>query len=142
MTDFININERLEKLHEYVNYLKGYQGYSVEDLKKDHTLQGAVLHYLQLSIECVIDIGELIISRLKFSKPDQAREVIKILGDNKILTDDFASRFCSVAGFRNILVHEYAEVDLNIVHSYLQNSLKDFDIFAQSIAKFIKSKDV
>lgn len=140
MTDYA-LNPKLEKLQEYLSYLKGYQKHSVEELKKDHTLQGAVLHYLQLAIECVIDIGELLISGLKLRKPEEAREVIKILAENKIIPADFAERFASIAGFRNILVHEYADIDLNKVYEHLKNDLQDFDFYAKCIAQYIKSEE-
>lgn len=139
MINKLNFNPKMEKLREYLSYLKGYQKYSADDLKKDYTLQGAVLHYLQLSIECTIDIGETIISELRLPKPEEAKEIFKILAENKIIPEDFARRFSLAAGFRNILVHEYAEVDLIKVHSYLKNNLSDFDSFAKSIAQFIRS---
>jgi len=140
MIKYVNFNPKLGKLREYLSYLKGYQKCTIEKLKKDHTIQGAVLHYLQLTIECVIDIGELLISELKLRKPDEAREVIKILAENKIIPDDFAERFAPVAGFRNILVHEYADVDLNKVYNHLQNGLQDFDSYAKYIVKFLQSQ--
>ncbi len=139
MIKYVNLNPKLEKLQEYLAYLRNYQKHKIEELKKDHTLQGAVLHYLQLTIECVIDIGELLISELKLRKPEEAREVIKILAENKIIPDDFAERFASVAGLRNILVHEYADVDLNKVYDHLQNDLRDFDFYARRITQYITS---
>lgn len=140
MITYVNLNPKLEKLREYVVYLKGYQKYTVAELEKDHTLQGAVLHYLQLAIECVIDIGEMIISELKLRKPEEAREVIKILSEHKIVSVQFAKRFSPAVGFHNILVHEYVDVDLKRVYRYLQHDLGDFDFFARAIAKFAVKK--
>lgn len=140
MITYVNLNPKLEKLREYVVYLRGYQKYTVAELEKDHTLQGAVLHYLQLAIECVIDTGEMIISELKLRKPEEAREVIKILAEHKIVTAQFAKRFSPAVGFRNILVHEYVDIDLKRVHHYLQHELGDFDFFARAIAKFAMKK--
>jgi uncharacterized protein YutE (UPF0331/DUF86 family) len=139
MIDYVNFNPKLEKLREYITYLKDYRKHSVEDLKNDHTLQGAVLHYLQLAIESIIDVGEMLISELKLRKPEEARDVFKILAENKIIPDDFAEHFAPVAGFRNILVHEYAAVDLTKVHAHLQNDLRDFDFYAKCVAKYISS---
>lgn len=141
MISYENLNYKLEKLREYIGYLKNYQKYTIEEIKKDYTLQGAVLHYLQLSIECVIDMGEMIISELKLSKPDGVREIFKILSENEIIPAAFAERFAPVAGFRNILVHEYAVVDLDKVHNHLQNDLKDFDSYAKYIARFAVSQE-
>jgi uncharacterized protein YutE (UPF0331/DUF86 family) len=137
--DYKIITPKLEKLQEYVTYLKGYQGHRLEDIKKDHTLQGAILHYLQLAIECVLDIGEILISGLKLKKPEQAREVLIILAENDIIPKDFAKSFSPIAGLRNILVHEYVDVDMDKVYGYLKNKLVDFDLYARKIAQYIKT---
>lgn len=129
--------QKLETLREYVGYLKGYQNYSLEDLEKDYTLRGAVERYFQLAIECAIDIAEIIISDLNLKKPGEYREAIEILGKNSILPEDFAHHFSPIAGFRNILVHEYTRIDLEEIHRHLQNDLPDFDRFARYIADYL-----
>ena len=72
-------------------------------------------------------------------KPKDAKEVILILGENKITSSRFAKKFASVAGFRNILVHEYLEINFKKVHKHLKEDLQDFDFYAKCIAKFIKN---
>jgi uncharacterized protein YutE (UPF0331/DUF86 family) len=136
--DYRIITPKLEKLQEYVTYLKGYQEHRLEDIKKDHTLQGAIFHYLQLAIECVLDIGEMLISGLKLKKPEQVREVLIILAENDIIPKDFAKSFSPIAGLRNILVHDYVDVDMDKVYGYLKNRLVDFDLYARKIAQYIK----
>jgi uncharacterized protein YutE (UPF0331/DUF86 family) len=138
MMDYRIITPKLEKLQEYVTYLKGYQKHRLEDVKKDHTLQGAILHYLQLAIECVLDIGEMLISGLRLKKPEQVREVLIILAENNIIPKDFAKNFSPIAGLRNILVHDYVDVDMDKVYGYLKNKLVDFDLYARKIAQYIK----
>jgi uncharacterized protein YutE (UPF0331/DUF86 family) len=137
MIDRDVINEKIEKLREYLTLLKEYRKSSLKELKEDLKLQGAVRCYLQLSIECVIDIGEIIISGLRLPRPEEAREVIEILGKNKIIPVSFSKHFSSVAGFRNILVHEYAKVDINKLYEHLKNDLKDFNFYIKYIVKFI-----
>ncbi|MFQ6065545.1 MAG: HepT-like ribonuclease domain-containing protein [Candidatus Bathyarchaeia archaeon] len=44
-------------------------------------------------------------------------------------------------GFRNILVHRYAEVDLDELYQHLQSDLEDFNTFAKYVAKYIERKD-
>lgn len=139
MISDLTLNMKLEKLRGYREYLESYRKHSLADLETDYTLQGAVLRYLQLAIECVLDIGEILISELKLPKPGELREVIEVLGKHKILPADFAERLAPIAGFRNILVHEYADVDLERVYKYLQENLKDFDFYAQCIVRFVKS---
>ncbi|MCM8779319.1 MAG: DUF86 domain-containing protein [Candidatus Omnitrophica bacterium] len=140
MIDEETINEKLESLKEYVGYLKGYQKSSLEQLKTDHTLQGAVRYYFQLASECIIDISEIIISSLGLKRPDTAQESIEVLGAQGILPQEFSIRISKIAGFRNILVHEYARVDINEVYEHLQRDLEDFTKFAQLISNWLRGK--
>ena len=127
--------DRIEALKRYSGYLKDYRKVSLEQLQHDHTLQGAVCHYFQLAIECMIDAGEILVSQRGLPKPKDGRDVFEILGEAGILPKKFAFNIAPVAGFRNILVHEYLKVDMTIVYAHLQKDLKDFDTFAKHIAK-------
>lgn len=139
MTLHEKVAQKLEKLKEYVGYLKSYQKYSLDDLTKDPTLRGAVERYLHLSAECVIDIAEIMIAELGLRKPEEYREAIDILGEGKILPDEFAYYFAPIAGFRNILVHEYTKIDLVEVYRHLQKDLVDFEKFAGYIIEYLGS---
>ncbi|MBW2031473.1 MAG: DUF86 domain-containing protein [Deltaproteobacteria bacterium] len=43
-------------------------------------------------------------------------------------------------GFRNILVHEYARVDDELVYEAVVKKLGDFGLFKEHILKFLKEK--
>ena len=129
------LTDRLETLKRYVGYLKGYQKISLQQLHEDHTLQGAICHYFQLAIECMLDTGELLVIQKGLPRPKDGRDVFEILGDAGVLPKKFAFKIAPIAGFRNIIVHEYLKVDMGIVHERLQKDLKDFDTFARHIAK-------
>jgi uncharacterized protein YutE (UPF0331/DUF86 family) len=135
------ILSKLERLQRYVEILNSYKKYSVQDINEDFTLRGAIERYLEVSLECVLDIGEMIISYLGLRKPETYKEVIEILGEEGILPEGFAERFAEAAKFRNILVHMYAEIDVEMVYEILQNNLGDFDEFARHIARYIEEEE-
>jgi uncharacterized protein YutE (UPF0331/DUF86 family) len=95
---------------------------------------------MQVAIEIVIETGEMIIAREGFRKPETNREVIEILGERGILDRKFAAKFAPAAGFRNILVHRYGEIDLDELHSHLRHDTKDFDAFARQVAAYLRKK--
>ncbi len=132
---------KLEKLQEYVKILNSYKKSSIQDINEDFTLRGAVERYLEVSLECVLDIGEMVISKEGFRKPETYKEVIVILGEAGIFPIEFAERFAEAAKFRNILVHMYAEVDVGMVYDVLQNNLGDFDEFAKYIAAYLEKEE-
>lgn len=135
------IYSKLEDLRKYVQFLRSYKSYRKGELRENYTLRGAVERYFQLALECTINIGEMIISKEGFRKPESYREVIEILGEEGVLPGDFAEKFAPSMGFRNILVHRYAEVDLDELYQHLQSDLEDFNTFAKYVAKYIEQKN-
>ena len=82
----------------------------------------------------------MIISSEKLKRPDTYRKVVTTLGEHGILPKDFAENLAIAAGFRNVLVHMYADVDIGKLYSYLQNDVDDLEIFAEYIANYLISK--
>ncbi|KXS42070.1 MAG: hypothetical protein AWU59_1806 [Methanolobus sp. T82-4] len=79
----------------------------------------------------------MIISREGFERPEIYRSVFLILGRNGIIPEDFAKEFAQAAGFRNVLVHMYEEVNIDILHMFLTERLEDFDEFARYVAQYL-----
>lgn len=131
------INIRLKKIIEYVNRLKKYKGITAGELKENPEKSAAIERFFQLSIEAVIDIANLLNAEYRFRPAKDARESIVILGEEGILSKEFAEDFSGVAGFRNILVHAYLDIDHNKVVENL-NHLKDFEKFSQEVAKYLR----
>ncbi len=90
-----------------------------------------------MAIECVLEIGEMIISKESWRKPETYREIIETLGEKDVLPSQFAEKFSKVACLRNILVHRYAEVDLDELYHHLQEDIEDFDEFARYVARYL-----
>ena len=64
-------------------------------------------------------------------------DVIVRLGAAGILPKQFSEKIKPMAGFRNILVHEYTEIDLREVYRVLQENLSDFEIFGKYIEAYL-----
>jgi uncharacterized protein YutE (UPF0331/DUF86 family) len=58
-------------------------------------------------------------------------------GEIDVLDHEFARQFRNVAGFRNVLVHGYLEVDLELLHVLLHERLGDFESFAARIDAYV-----
>ena len=130
------VARKIRSMKKYVDFLSSYKSITKERLEEDYELRSAIERNLHLAIESALDIGEVIISAEDFEKPEDYRSVILILGEHKVIPRDFAERFAEAAKFRNILVHMYAEVDVEMVYEILQNNLGDFDEFAKYIARY------
>lgn len=114
-----------------------FQNLSLDEYREDDDIQTIVERKLQLAIQTCMDIANYIIARQKLHIPDDEENIFLVLSQEGIIEDDLAKRMKGMVNFRNILVHEYLEIDNEIVHTKLTENLQDFDKFARSIVDFI-----
>jgi uncharacterized protein YutE (UPF0331/DUF86 family) len=128
---------KLEDLKKYVNFLRQHGQVNLKKIEKDELLRSACERNLQISIEICIEIGEMIISNGGYRKPQSYRDVFGILASEGVLEEKFAKKFEGAAGVRNILVHHYAEVDIEKLHIYITQNLTDFDEYAKQVSRHL-----
>lgn len=128
---------RIDKLKEYLRYLEDVKEYSREEYIKNPLIYGSTERFLHLTIECVMDIANHLISDLRFRKPESNRDVFDILYENDIIDKKLKENLCNMASFRNILVHDYLKLDREIVYDIVLNNLDDIITFANIIKDYI-----
>lgn len=114
---------RLERLREYTKTLKVILKYDVEKFKADVFIHATAERLLQLSIECLLDIGNHIISDRGYRKPETYAEVFEILAEEKIISKKLLRDLEGMTAFRNVLVHDYLRINLDRVYSILHEKL-------------------
>lgn len=135
--DIINI--KIKELQKNMILLKEIAyGINQDNLKDDMIKYWGIERGIQISIECVLDISNIIISTLDIEKPDTYREVILLLGKEGVLPQRFAKDIANMVSFRNILVHDYMRVDENIMIDILHNRLDDFAIYIKYINHWLE----
>ena len=134
------IAEKLKSLERALLYLESRSDVSLHELIENYELRSAVERNFQIAIEAAVDIGEMIISQEGSSMPETYREVFLRLGDLGIVPSDFADRLSLMAGFRNILVHHYSEIDVVKLHDFLKNRLGDFRTFIRYIRTYLEER--
>jgi len=138
-TEFSGIEQRLERLKKCLIKLEPLKEKSKEDFFRDEYLQDIVERNLEVAIQSCIDIANRIISLDELEKPkDYYGSIIK-LGEENILPYNFAQKFAPIAGFRNILIHEYLDIDWDEVYKNLQR-LNQFYEFMDYIKKWLSRR--
>jgi uncharacterized protein YutE (UPF0331/DUF86 family) len=116
--------------------LRRHSGEPLEKLENDPEERWTVERGLQLCTQNVLDIATHIAAGEGRDVPDYASAILE-LGRLSVLDGDFAKAFSGVAGFRNVLVHGYLEVDLTLLHRLLNEQLGDFGVFAGAIEEYL-----
>ncbi len=131
---------KLSQLRERGGVLAALAGEPAESFVRDPIKVSAAERQLQVSIEICLDVGQHLIAALGLPRPEEYRDVFRILGEHGVLSVEFMKRLEKMAGFRNRLVHMYAGVDPSLVHGYLRDNRADFAEFARQIAAFVADR--
>ena len=116
--------------------LRRHTGVSPQSLRADSDLRWTVERGLQLCAQNALDIASHVASAVGLD-PTTYGSSIDCLVEANVLPAPFGERFRGVAGFRNVLVHGYLDVDLDLIAGLLNDSLNDFEVFAGHVERWL-----
>lgn len=131
------IQEKLDQCKPYHDHLVELRS-AIAKPDADWVVWGAAERYLQLAIECAIDVGEMIISWKRLERAEENRDVFLILGREGVLDPELARSLAGAAGLRNVLVHQYGRLDRDKLRQAIRDDLKDLEAFATVVAGLLR----
>ena len=134
--EFTGIEKRLDELHERLSRLEPLRNKPRSEFDKDPFLRDIVERNLEIAAQCCIDISNRIISLERAKKPQDYYEAFIRLGELSVLPEEFARNMAPIAGFRNILVHEYLGLNWDEVYKNLQE-IDELVRFAELVRKWV-----
>ncbi len=131
--------ERLADLRGHLDHLRSLpaEATDVGALEQNRSLRNDVLFSLLGIAQLVIDMaGELAARRgVRF---EDYTEAVRRLGELEAFPHDLVEQLVRLPGFRNVLIHEYVELDLARVIEAVQN-LEPVDRFVKIVAGLIEA---
>ena len=137
MLDKILIKNKIEDAQKYLEELHEILKFESREIIEDNLKLHSVERLFQLIVDVSIDINTSIISGLKFSVPDDYQSTFITLGENKILSMDFALKIAPSVGLRNLIVHKYGKVDIKRMIDDVKNELSDYIEYLKFIDQFL-----
>ncbi len=132
-----SIEDRLLKLDEALKVLEEYKGLRWDKYQADIKTQWVVERGFIIIAEMVFDIGAHVLSSIYREYSDEYEEIIRGLSAKKIISQDLAKGLEGFGGFRNVLIHEYIELDSKKVYEALTGKLAILERFKKEIAEWV-----
>jgi uncharacterized protein YutE (UPF0331/DUF86 family) len=128
-TDPEVLRRHLAALRAALANLRKHAGRTAAELRASADLRWTVERGLQLCVQNALDIATHISAASGLDSANYAASIDR-LAELSVLPAEFASRLRQIAGFRNVLVHGYLEVNLEILERVLKEQLQDLEAFA------------
>jgi uncharacterized protein YutE (UPF0331/DUF86 family) len=102
-----------------------------KNLFEDFTKQDSIILNIQRACEAAIDLAMHIIRKEKLGIPQDCREAFTLLQTAGLLEPALAERLIAMVGFRNVAVHDYKKLNLEIVKKIIADYLEDLPVFGK-----------
>ena len=141
MADDRVVATQLERIEQYHGELAGkQQSLSHTDLVTGTTEQRAVGRMFENAIQAYADLATHIAATDFDFDGDTSKEAIRILGREGVIDEKTADTLVAAVGFRNVLAHQYGNVDYDEVYENLQTGLDVYDAFSRQVAQWIRER--
>lgn len=104
-----------------------------EELETNYTRQDSIILNLQRACEASIDAAMHLVRVRKLGIPQESREAFDMLEEEGIITQSLCERIKAMVGFRNIAVHDYRKLNLEIVRKIVEEHVVDFKDFTRAV---------
>lgn len=102
-----------------------------ENLEEDLTRQDSIILNIQRACEASIDLAMHLVRKFTLGIPQDSRQAFDLLAEAGKLDASAADALKRMVGFRNIAVHDYQKLNLQVVRAIVERHLGDLRGFAQ-----------
>lgn len=134
--DVAVVDARLRELDRRLKRIAARKPASVKALAANEDMQDILARNLSLAIQTCIDVAYHLCAADGLV-PETAGDAFHALAARRVIDQRLAGALVGAAGFRNVLVHEYTEVDWKIVMRVVRDDTADLAAFGRAIVAFL-----
>ena len=131
------IGEKLLSLNRCLERVKLHMPANVEALQSDFDTQDIICLNIQRVVQISVDIAAHILAEQLHEQTPTMAETFLALSRHGLLDSQLASRLAKAVGFRNIAVHEYDTLDMNILYSIITKEIDCFYEFSDTVLRIV-----
>ncbi len=138
MVDPSIITRRVEQIEKHLERIRPFASPSYEAFLKDYIAQDVVEYNLFQTVNHLIDIFQHTVIDEEYGFPETAYEAAQILFEKGILSQEDLSVFKQLVGFRNVVGHDYINLDKEVVYHILTHGEKDIrSLITRIVSRFL-----
>ena len=126
---------KISSIKKCIKRIKDTTKLEPESLENNFDIQDIFVLNLQRAIQATFDITNIIIKEYNLELPVSYKKGFAILEKHNFIDAKIMEKMIKMAGFRNIAVHDYENINVEVLKSILKNNLQDFEDFYTQILK-------
>lgn len=132
---------KLKAIEDALQRLESYRGSTAADLTSDFAMRSVVERLMQVIVDLAFDVnGHLAVSLLGRA-PHDGRSSFRDVVDAGVIPADLGAELAPAAGFRNVLVHQYVEIDIAVVAASIESALDLFPRYVASVGGWLAERE-
>jgi uncharacterized protein YutE (UPF0331/DUF86 family) len=135
MIDKSLILAKAGRVDDHLRRIREKRSVTVDEFLRDRDRQESILFNLQMAIQSCIDIAAHIISDEELGVAGSTNEMLYILQENGYLSPELTEKMVAAVGFRNLIVHEYGNVDLKKVFDIAREDIEDLALYLKAVVE-------
>jgi uncharacterized protein YutE (UPF0331/DUF86 family) len=131
---------RLRLMRDTLTELEKFRGSTTTQLAEEPVRRAAIERFIQATVDLAVDVnGHVAVAELGRS-PGSNRESFALVAQSGAIEKEVADRLAPAAGLRNVLVHQYVNIDVARIADAIEPILDGFDEYVRQVASFVKTK--
>lgn len=136
------ISQKLSRMVDRIDRLKQFEGLTLEEYLQDDLKQAAIERLLETIIDAALSINRTLLKRSAGLIPSNTQsfqnfESFILMGENNFIPAELANQLAPSGSFRNVLAHEYDDIDLTQVFNALQKALSQYPQYVKAIQNYL-----
>ena len=139
--DVAVVTNRLRLLQETLDQLAEVRGITAERLRSEALVRAGVERLLQVVVDLAVDVNVHVVTALLGRAPITGRESFFAAEEAGVLEADLAQRLAPSAGLRNVLVHRYTDIRVDLVAAAVGEVLDVYPAYVEQVATFVRDHE-
>ena len=104
-----------------------------DSFKGNFTHQDAAVLNILRGCEAAVDLANMLVRKKRLGLPGEMKDSFALLDRGGFIPPSLSRQMQNMVGFRNIAVHQYRDLDIDVVEDIIRNRLDDLLLYAETV---------
>lgn len=131
------VEVRLLRIKQLISFLDKHRHLTASDLEEDDMSRFGIERVIALIVEAAVDVNRHIVKNISELSPHDSAETFDHMYKVGILSKEQAKELACSVGMRNVLVHEYLDVDVVEVAAAIPLAIRQYGEYGRAVSEWL-----